>query len=275
MRKELNLAALGPMTVTGLTVLSQFSLLSLFSTSCGASDYIRIERLKRRYKNRNQWKLNHGRTQQCWSTRWREDFLMLKYGLWCCVKQNDRLALCSWHTKQPRNCKPSSHWDAQIRVKIRAKSNVQRKCSRVQIQSLSVSRAVFFHAARLIMKPTQRSREKMCSRTINRDWSWGHTGFISGVLCYKKGRFALRWILHWPSTWRVTEMTGPQTEIPVCEHMSRQANKPRVKPMRVAVKAGIVAALWLSDKPHKHSFQSQRTINALLCTHDRAAHCDQ
>lgn len=49
-------------------------------------------------------------------------------------------------------------------------------------------------------------------------------------------------------------MTGPETEIPVCEHMSRQANKPRVKPMTVAVKAGIVAALWLPDKPHKHSF---------------------
>lgn len=45
--------------------------------------------------------------------------------------------------------------------------------------------------------------------------------------------------------------------------------------MRVAVKAGIVTALWLPDKPHKHSFESQRTVNALLCTHDRAAHCDQ
>lgn len=59
--------------------------------------------------------------------------------------------------------------DCKQRVKIRAKSNVQRKCNRVQIQSLSLSRAVFFHAARLIMKPTQRSGEKMCSRTINRD----------------------------------------------------------------------------------------------------------
>lgn len=56
--------------------------------------------------------------------------------------------------------------DCDQRVKIRAKSNVQRK---VQIQSLSASHAVFFHAAKLIMKPTQRSREKMCSRTINRD----------------------------------------------------------------------------------------------------------
>lgn len=59
--------------------------------------------------------------------------------------------------------------DCNQRVKIRAKSNVQRKCNRVQIQSLSVSCAVFFHAARLIMKPTQHSGEKMCSKTINRD----------------------------------------------------------------------------------------------------------
>lgn len=45
--------------------------------------------------------------------------------------------------------------------------------------------------------------------------------------------------------------------------------------MREAVKVGIVPGLLLLDKAHKHSFESQRTIKALLSTHDRAAHCDQ
>lgn len=44
---------------------------------------------------------------------------------------------------------------------------------------------------------------------------------------------------------------------------------------RVAVKAGTVPGLWLTDKAHKHSFESQRTVNALLRTHHRAAHRDQ
>lgn len=43
---------------------------------------------------------------------------------------------------------------------------------------------------------------------------------------------------------------------PVSEHKSKQEHTAKGKPMRVAVKAGIVPALWLLDKAHKHSFES-------------------
>lgn len=60
----------------------------------------------------------------------------------------------------------------------------------------------------------------------------------------------------------------------ICTQLKASTHNSKSKPMRVAVKAGMVPALWLPDKPHKHSFESQWTTNALLCTHDRAAHCD-
>lgn len=44
---------------------------------------------------------------------------------------------------------------------------------------------------------------------------------------------------------------------------------------RVVLNAGRVLDFWPPDKAHKHSFEYQRTINALLSAHDRAAHSDQ
>lgn len=76
-------------------------------------------------------------------------------------------------------------------------------------------------------------------------------------------------------TWRDIKITDQPHRHPVSEHESKRARTAEGKPMRVAVKCGVAPALWLQYKAHKHSFESQWTENALLCAHDRAAHCDQ